>query len=78
MKERILEALYDLWCEKKEGVIVQVAEAKTNIYEKMHATEKEKVFIDTELENAVSAGEKAAFFDGVSMAAELFSGRFMQ
>ncbi len=73
MKEEIIQAMYTHWCETKGDFEPRVEEALEHICERMGASKKDALFIETELSNAVTASEKAAFYDGAMMAAELLA-----
>lgn len=78
MKEKILQAIYDFWCSTNKGLRPEVGEAMKNLQARFSVTDSDKdyLFLESEILGAVIASEKAAFQAGVNVGTGLAHGKY--
>lgn len=80
MRERIIEAIFDGWCEGEYGNrskdFSEANQAITDISKRFNADTKDRLFIERVLMEVICKYEHNAFIDGFVMGFELMNGNW--
>lgn len=79
MKERILDAIFDGWCDgecgQRQAELPEVQKTINDFCERFHATRTDELFIERTLMNLICTYEKNAFTEGFSICLDLLTGK---
>lgn len=77
MKELLYEIIFSIWCDcgGKTGEQKEISRAIENIGNLFQADNKNRLFIEADIMEAVCASEKNAFIDGLRMGIGIMTGR---
>lgn len=81
MKERIIEAIFDGWCEGEYGNknkdLPEANQAIVDITKRFHADTKDRIFIERVFMEVICKYEHNAFIDGFMLGYELLNGNLI-